>query len=102
MAAVETAFKHHDAYESVRKYDDHAPPHRIGGFFFYWDMLTRSHAIAAIDDVATRKTFVEKQLGLMLGLPEFDGRFIDSHELGKPYGTSMALVVWKLCSAPAP
>lgn len=102
VAAVETAFKHHDAYESVRKYDDHAPPHRIGGFFFYWDMLTRSHAIAAIDDVATRKTFVEKQLGLMLGLPEFDGRFIDSHELGKPYGTSMALVVLKLCSAPAP
>lgn len=101
VAAIETAFKHHDSYEAVRKYDDHAPPHRIGGFFFFWNMLTRSHAIAAVADAGVRKSFIEKQRALIFGLPEFDGRFLDSHELGKPYGTAMALVILKLCSTPA-
>jgi hypothetical protein len=31
----------------------------------------------------------------VLSIPEFDGSFIDSHELGKSYGTAMALLVLK-------
>ena len=29
---------------------------------------------------------------LVLDLPEFDGCFVDSHELGRAYGTAMALL----------
>jgi hypothetical protein len=40
-----------DSYEAVRKYDDHAPPHRIGGFFFFWNMLTRSQQEGRMKDI---------------------------------------------------
>jgi hypothetical protein len=29
-------------------------------------------------------------------LPEIDGCFVDSHELGKTYGTAMGLLVMKI------
>ncbi len=101
-AAIETAFKHQAAYESVRKYDDHAPPHRIGGFFFFWDMLSRGYAINAVANKETRTALNKSQRAILLALPEVDGRFIDSHELGKPYGTAMALVIMKLCGGVQP
>jgi hypothetical protein len=33
----------------------------------------------------------------MLAIPEIDGSFIDSHELGKCYGTAMALLTLRNC-----
>ena len=91
-AAIEASFKHHHLLETVRKYDDHADRYGNGGFFFWYDMHGRSAAIQAVTDAAVRKQYQEKLLDLVLSLTEIDGAFVDSHELGKTYGTAMGLV----------
>jgi hypothetical protein len=55
-------------------------------------MHARSEAIAAVKDPALRQSLAKKQLDLILSLPELDGCFIDSHELGRCYGTASALL----------
>ncbi|MAG55697.1 MAG: hypothetical protein CMJ83_05345 [Planctomycetes bacterium] len=93
--AVETSFKHHDLLDTVRKYDDHADRYHNGGFFFWYDMYGRLEAIAAVEDTAKRKVFTQQMLQLVLDLPEIDGGFIDSHEIGKTYGTAMGMICLK-------
>ena len=92
-ASLDVAFAHHDLMGAVRKYDDHASRYGYGGFFFWFDMLGRTRAILALKDGAARTTLREKQRDLIVNkLPEFDGCFVDSHELGRTYGTAMALL----------
>ena len=38
-----------------------------------------------------RKRSATDQHKQLMGLPEFDGVFMDSHEIGRAYGTGMAL-----------
>jgi hypothetical protein len=38
-----------------------------------------------------RKRSAKRQHDQFMGLPEFDGAFMDSHEIGRCYGTGMAL-----------
>ena len=90
--AIEMSFQHHDLLENVRKYDNHAPPLGYGGFFFWFDMLGRTDAILAVEDKDTRTKFLQKQRQIILQIPEIDGCFVDSHELGRTYGTAMALI----------
>ena len=92
LAAVEAGDRHHALLAAVRKYDDHASPLGYGGFFFWFDMLGRAEAIAELKDNAKRKQLAQAQHQLILALPEFDGCFVDSHELGRCYGTAMALL----------
>ncbi len=96
-AALTAAFEHHHRLEAIRKYDDHADSLGYGGFFFWYDVRARSEAIAAITDDAARERWQAQQDALVLALPEIDGCFVDSHELGRCYGTAMAL----LCLAKA-
>lgn len=96
-AALTAAFEHHGLLAAVRKYDDHADQHGYGGFFFWFDMLGRTEALAHVTDIAARDRWRAQQKKLVLDLPEFDGCFVDSHELGRGYGTAMAL----LCLASA-
>lgn len=91
-AAVETGERFHNLLAEVRKYDDHANRYAYGGFFFWFDMLGRAEAIAEIDDEAKRRSFAKALHARVLKLPEFDGCFVDSHELGRCYGTAMALL----------
>ncbi|HLU38336.1 MAG TPA: hypothetical protein VK081_03060 [Planctomycetota bacterium] len=91
-AALEAAFAHHDVMAAVRQYDDHADRHGYGGFFFWFDMQARSEAIAAIEDAGLRARLAARQEAIVLALPEIDGCFVDSHELGRSYGTAMALL----------
>jgi hypothetical protein len=56
-------------------------------------MLARHQAIDAVTDVEARTAFRDRLLDLTLQISEIDGGFIDSHELGKTYGTAMALLV---------
>jgi hypothetical protein len=100
--AVRTSHERHAALEQVRKYDDHAPPHGIGGFFFWYDVFGRCLAIDAIEDAATRRAFFRREREIVLGITEIDGRFVDSHELGKPYGTAMGLLSLRLTAPDAP
>lgn len=91
-AALAVAFEHHDVMAAVRKYDDHADRYHYGGFFFWYDMRARSEAIASLADDDLRRQYADKQAALVLALPEIDGCFVDSHELGRCYGTAMALL----------
>ena len=104
LAAVQTGQRHHGLLAAVRKYDDHADAHGYGGFFFWFDMLARSEATMHLADAAQRGELAKQQrsphiaivpqvkLSLILDLPECDGAFVDSHELGRAYGTAMALL----------
>src|SRR5882672_5313043 len=87
-ASLEASFKHHALLERVRKYDDHADSWHNGGFFFWYDQYGR--AVAAKSAGATAA--LAKQKEIVLQIPEIDGCWVDSHELGRVYGTAMALL----------
>jgi hypothetical protein len=92
-ASLAVSFKHHALLEKVRKYDDHADSHHNGGFFFWYDQYGRALAANAIGDAEA----MAKQKEIVLSIPEIDGCWVDSHELGRTYGTAMALLTLKLC-----
>jgi hypothetical protein len=91
-AALAESFKHHALLERIRKYDDHADAWHNGGFFFWYDQYGRALAARAIGDAAA----LERQRSIVLATSEFDGAWVDSHELGRVYGTAMALLTLKL------
>jgi len=96
VAAVKASFEHHKALAKAYKYDNHTNNYVYGGFFFWYDMRSRCEAIKFVADEEQRAKFVAQQKALMMGLPEVDGCFVDSHELGRVYGTAMALICFDL------
>ena len=95
-AAIEASIKHHELLAKSYKYDNHTDTLSYGGFFFWYDMRSRCEAIKHVADKTQRAKFVEQQYALIMGLPEVDGCFVDSHELGRVYSTSMALICFEL------
>ena len=93
--AIEKSMKYHDLLAKALKYDNHTSTYAYGGFFFWYDMQARSESIALITDAIKQRELANQQRDLILGLPEVDGCFIDSHELGRCYGTAMALLSLK-------
>lgn len=91
--AIQTAGDQQKWLDRVRKYDDHADQFGNGGFFFWYDLFYRAEAIDRLEDPAAMQKHRERLLTSVYSLTEFDGTFIDSHELGKSYGTAMALLV---------
>ncbi|HMO14399.1 MAG TPA: hypothetical protein PKD64_11330 [Pirellulaceae bacterium] len=89
--ALHAAFENHKYLNNAYKYDDHTSTMGYGGFFFWYDMHGRSEAISFIKDKDFRRELTEKQRSIIMSLPEYDGCFVDSHELGRCYGTAMAL-----------
>jgi hypothetical protein len=94
LAAIQASFEHEDPLFKVRKYDDHTRFHAYGGFFFWYGLRGRAEAIANLEDAGARRRLASKAREQILALPEFDGCFVDSHEIGRAYGTGMAL--WSL------
>ncbi len=92
LAAIQLAEQHHQNLERVRKYDDHADRFGNGGFFFWYALQGRLTAIEALTDASTRAAAKARLRQLVLALPEIDLGFVDSHELGKSYGTAMGLL----------
>lgn len=92
VAAIGNSLEHHRLLASAYKYDNHTSNMAYGGFFFWYDMRSRSEAIRAVDDAGQRGAFQRQQQSLIDQLPEIDGCFVDSHELGRCYGTAMALL----------
>ncbi len=90
--AIARAFEFHDEMAKVRKYDDHASRLGYGGFFFWYGMHGRAEAIDALPDGEARTKWKARLREQVLALPEIDGCFVDSHELGRVYGTAMALL----------
>ncbi len=91
-AAATIGLEHHALLARALKYDNHTDTYAYGGFFFWYDMQSRSETIAAVEDPAVRKELAARQHQLVMTLPELDGCFVDSHELGRCYGTAMALL----------
>jgi hypothetical protein len=92
--AIAKAFEHHGWRERVRKYDNHADKWGNGGFFFYYDLLGISFAADALPQ-KKRKAVHAKLREIVLSIGELDGSWQDSHELGRSYGTAMALIILK-------
>ena len=89
--ALESYWRHLDRFEAIRVTDFHADQ-ELGGFFFWHGVFHSCEAACALEGDA-RKENLAKFRAQVLSIPEFDGSFIDSHELGKSYGTAMALLV---------
>ena len=90
--AIERSFRSHRILDSARKYDNHTSNLAYGGFFFWYDMRSRSEAIVGVSKTAGRAEFQKAHKAIIMDLPELDGCFIDSHELGRVYGTAMAIL----------
>jgi hypothetical protein len=93
-AALDLSFQHHELLERVRKYDDHADGWKNGGFFFWYDQHGRALAARAVGSADA----LRRQREIVLATQEIDGCWVDSHELGRVYGTAMALLTLKLCA----
>ncbi len=89
--AVALSFEHEGHLLPARKYDDHTRSYAYGGFFFFYDLLARSEAIASLQEGPFKQESIQRQRRQLTDLPEFDGVFVDSHEIGRSYGTAMAL-----------
>jgi hypothetical protein len=68
----------------------------LGGFFFCTPCSTRAKVVASCGrgQGAHWQRFSE----LLQQIPEVDGSFLDSHELGRSYGTAMALLTLRNCT----
>ncbi|MBL8852955.1 MAG: terpene cyclase/mutase family protein [Planctomycetaceae bacterium] len=90
--AVEKSLEHHDKLSVAYKYDNHTSTLAYGGFFFWYDMQSRADAIRHLANPEFRMEAARQHQQLIFALPEIDGCFVDSHELGRCYGTAMALL----------
>ncbi|MFQ5504943.1 MAG: hypothetical protein ACE5F1_09140 [Planctomycetota bacterium] len=89
--AFETWLEYLDRIERVRKCDFHSDG-QLGGFFFWHSVFHASEAKAHLGG-KLRKKVETTLLDMVTRIQEIDGSFVDSHELGKSYGTAMALLV---------
>ncbi|MCH2183687.1 MAG: terpene cyclase/mutase family protein [Mariniblastus sp.] len=90
--AIEQSFRFQENLDVALKYDDHTSRLAYGGFFFWYDMRGRSEAISYVQDDELRRQMEQRQREIVMALPEIDGCFVDSHEIGRCYGTAMALL----------
>jgi len=95
--SLKLAFERHDAMAKALKYDDHTSSFNYGGFFFWYCMRSRTEAITKLQNESARTAFAKQQHAIIMGLPEIDGCFVDSHEIGRSYGTAMALLCFADC-----
>lgn len=99
--ALGASFDWGEVQEAVRKYDDHADRWANGGFFFWFGVQMRGVALQSYQG-ADRKALMKKLRDLVYRIHEVDGGWIDSHELGKSYGTAMGLITLKSVLDPKP
>ncbi len=89
-AAFTNFLRHLKEIERVRKCDFHSDG-QLGGFFFWHGVFHASEASAFLPRKG-QKAVRQELLRMVLSIPELDGSWVDSHELGKSYGTAMALL----------
>jgi hypothetical protein len=97
LHAIDRSFFWSEPFLAALKYDDHTSNMGYGGFFIWFDLEKRGLAISRLTDLQTQAGFRQQQLELIMALPEVDGCFIDSHELGRVYGTAMGLISLSYC-----
>jgi hypothetical protein len=90
-AGVDVYWKHLARLEAVRTCDNHADEELAG--FFYFNSVFHTLEAARVLPEPFRDSHLAKFRAQILAVPEWDGSFIDSHELGKSYGTAMGLLI---------
>lgn len=93
--AFDTFWRYRDNLETIRVCDFHSDG-ELGGFFVLHSLFFTSEAIRVLPD-EERVEHYNALKDWLLAIPEFDGSFLDSHELGKSYGTAMGLLTLKNC-----
>lgn len=88
--AVSDFFTYLGKQENVRVCDFHSDG-ELGGFFFWHGFY---HTVEALDLLEPAKRAERRQAARehLAKIAEIDGSFLDSHEMGKSYGTAMALM----------
>ncbi|MFT7619204.1 MAG: hypothetical protein ACI97A_002854 [Planctomycetota bacterium] len=91
--AMDNFWKFLPRLKKVRKCDFHTDG-ELAGFFFWHVMFHTTEAINALpqNEQAEHRRKLHQ---LLVELAEIDGSFIDSHEIGKSYGTAMGLISLK-------
>jgi tetratricopeptide (TPR) repeat protein len=92
-AAMADFWTHLDRRERVRVCDFHSDG-EVAGFFFFHGFFHTTEAIPLLEGKA-REEAAARAAAHLAKIPEIDGSFIDSHEMGKSYGTAMALLSLK-------
>jgi len=82
-----------DRRENVRVCDFHSDG-ELAGFFFFNNFFHTTEAALQLEG-KSRGGALAKAAAHLAKIPEIDGSFIDSHEMGKSYGTAMALLSLK-------
>lgn len=95
IESIERFFKNVNRLNAVRQYDFHAGKYNEGGFFYYYDLYGLSLAIKNLSNGRMRAKYSFRLLDIMLKNQEIDGSFVDSPNVGKSYGTGMALLILK-------
>ncbi len=90
-SAVEKQVKNLAPMMKVRKSDFHAGECRTGGFFFWHNYYPTTEAAKRVG----KEEYVKKLRELLLTFCEIDGAFVDSHEMGRCYGTALGLLSLK-------
>ncbi len=93
LDAFKAFFEFHQRLEAVRRNDFHSDG-ELAGFFYFHDLFHASEANKLLPpEIAAQHD--ARFLQLLQGIGEMDGSFVDSHEIGRSYGTAMALLVLK-------
>jgi len=90
--AINASFQHHQSLNAAYKYDNHTDHWEYGGFFFWFDMRGRKQAIDLLPDSRMKIRYQQQLAAIVISKTEIDGCFVDSHEIGRCYGTAMALM----------
>jgi tetratricopeptide (TPR) repeat protein len=89
--AFDNFWQHYQTIEGVRHTDFHSDG-QIAGFMFLHSLYHTSEAMRLLPEERAN-TERKKMRERLLQYPEIDGTFLDSEELGRSYGTAMALLI---------
>jgi hypothetical protein len=88
--ALQNFWDHMARLETVRRNDFHSDG-ELAGFFFFHSVYHASEVVHLLPK-EEQQAHWQRLLQLVQQVPEIDGSFLDSHELGRSYGTAMALL----------
>ncbi len=89
-AAFDAYWENLHRIEQVRRNDFHSDG-ELGGFFFFHSLFHASEVMRLLPD-DLREEGAARIRDVLQRIPEMDGSFVDSHEIGRSYGTAMALL----------
>ena len=94
--ALQNFWDHMQRLETVRRNDFHSDG-ELAGFFFFHSLYHASEVVRLLPE-EERTPHWQRFLAVLQSVPEIDGSFLDSHELGRSYGTAMALLTLANCA----